>query len=93
MLDILLTIVNVIIMITDSTIVQLDCVGLYCPQPLIQTRIAINRMSVGDILEIIADDPAAEEDLKRFCKRTGHELVDVQKFDDGSVQLHIRKSK
>ena len=65
---------------------MLDCVGLYCPEPLFQTRESIDSIPVGEILEIYADDPAAEEDLVRFAKRAGHEVVSVE--NDG-YQLHI----
>ena len=65
---------------------MLDCVGLYCPEPLFQTRESIDSISVGEILEVYADDPAAEEDLVRFAKRAGHEVVSV---DNDGYQLHI----
>ncbi len=70
----------------------LDCVGLYCPQPLFQTREGIDSISVGELLEVLADDPAAEEDIKRFAKRTGHEIVLFQK-EGGSLRFLIRKTK
>ncbi|MFX1561082.1 MAG: sulfurtransferase TusA family protein, partial [Promethearchaeota archaeon] len=44
---------------------SLDCVGLFCPQPLFQTREAIDGLKPGEILEMLSDDPAAEEDIKR----------------------------
>jgi TusA-related sulfurtransferase len=70
----------------------LDCVGLYCPQPLFQTRESIDMLGVGEILEVLADDPAAEEDLKRFAKRTGHEIVRLEKKDN-TLRFLIRKTK
>jgi len=60
----------------------LDCIGLYCPQPLFQTREQIDSIDVDEILEVLADDPAAEEDLKRFAKRTGHEIISFEKKGD-----------
>ncbi len=60
----------------------LDCVGLFCPQPLFQTREAIDTIAAGETLEVLSDDPAAEEDLKRFAKRTGHEVVLFEKKGD-----------
>lgn len=59
----------------------LDCLGLYCPEPLFQTRENIDQIKPGEILEVITDDPAAEEDLKRFAKRTGHEIMSFEKND------------
>jgi TusA-related sulfurtransferase len=70
----------------------LDCVGLYCPQPLFQTREAIDSIGVGDLLEVLADDPAAEEDLKRFAKRTGHEIVGFER-DGDTLRFLIRRMK
>ena len=69
----------------------LDCVGLYCPQPLFETKQAIDKVGPGEVLEIFADDPAAEEDLKRFCKRTGHELLSYEKLEDGVQRFLIRR--
>lgn len=71
----------------------LDCVGLFCPEPLMQTREKMDALEIGQILEVIADDPAAEEDLKRFCKRTGHDLVRFDQTNDGSFHFLIRKMK
>jgi len=61
----------------------LDCIGLYCPEPLFRTRSAIDELEVGETLEVLTDDPAAEEDLKRFAKRTGHRILQLEK--DGDV--------
>ena len=70
----------------------LDCVGLFCPEPLFQTRQKIDEIEVGDVLEVFADDPAAEEDLTRFCKRTGHQLLKLEKTTEGFHFL-IKKMK
>lgn len=70
----------------------LDCVGLYCPEPLFQTREAIDKIMVGETLEILADDPAAEEDLKRFAKRTGHKVIKFEKNRD-IIRFLIKKMK
>ena len=70
----------------------LDCIGLYCPQPLFQTREGIDSIEVGEVLELLADDPAAEEDIKRFAKRTGHEFI-VFENKDNKLRFLIRKTK
>ena len=71
---------------------SLDCVGLLCPEPLFQTREALDALEEGDILEVLADDPAAEEDLTRFVKRTGHQMVDIE--DEGDYKRFlIRKGQ
>lgn len=72
---------------------SLDCVGLFCPQPLFQTREAIDGLEPGEILEMISDDPAAEEDIKRFAKRTGNELILFERLEDGVQRFLIRKKE
>lgn len=66
----------------ESAAKSLDCLGLYCPEPLFQTREAMDRLGVGDILEVLTDDPAAEEDLTRFAKRAGHEILLIEDRGD-----------
>lgn len=43
------------------------------------TKEEIDKIEVGQILKIEADDPAAEEDIKRWAKRTGHKLLKFEK--------------
>jgi TusA-related sulfurtransferase len=70
----------------------LDCIGLYCPEPVFRTRLELDKMAVGEILEMLADDPAAEEDIKSLVKRTGHKLLKLSK--KGNVlRFLIRKVK
>lgn len=71
---------------------EIDCVGYYCPMPIALTKEAIDDIEIGQILKIEADDPAAEEDIKRWAKRTGHDLL---KFDKKGKILTfiIRKNK
>ena len=70
----------------------LDTIGQYCPVPLFKTREAIDSIDDGDVLEVLADDPAAEEDITRFVKRTGHELLGFEN-NDGTLRFLIRKVK
>ena len=71
---------------------NLDCIGLYCPEPVFRTRLEMDKMAVGEVLEVLADDPAAEEDIKSLVKRTGHELLKLSK--EGNVtKFLIRKIK
>ena len=69
---------------------EIDCVGLYCPEPIFRTRTALDEMEKGQLLSVTADDPAAEGDLKRLAKRLGHEIIDVTR-DGDEVTLVIKK--
>lgn len=69
---------------------ELDCVGLYCPMPVAMTRKEIDGMEEGQVLRMAADDPAAEEDIRRWAENTGNELVDFAREDEVMV-FYIRK--
>lgn len=71
---------------------ELDCLGLYCPLPISMTKEEIEILEVGQVLKVVADDPAAEEDIKRWAKRAGHSML---KFDkEGTVlTFYIKRMK
>lgn len=71
---------------------NLDCVGLYCPEPVFRTRQEIDKLGVGEVLEVIADDPASEEDIPRLVKRLGLELIEMRKEKD-QFRFIIKKIK
>ncbi len=70
----------------------LDCIGLYCPMPILQTREGMDKLDIGEILEVLADDPAAEEDLKAWAKRAGQEILEIEKTNEG-MRFLIQKKK
>ncbi len=70
----------------------LDCVGLYCPEPVFKTRLELDEMKVGETLEVLADDPAAESDIRSLVKNLEQELVSVIRKGD-QVQIMIKKVK
>ncbi len=71
---------------------SIDTVGLYCPVPLFRTREAMNELKIGEILEVYADDPAAESDIQSFTKRMGHKLLKFEKNGD-ILRFLIEKTK
>ncbi|HKB25767.1 MAG TPA: sulfurtransferase TusA family protein [Methylomirabilota bacterium] len=71
--------------------VTLDCLGLFCPMPVLKTREAMKRLGPGQILEMTSDDPASEADMKSWTSRTGNELVEIGR--NGAVfRFVIRKA-
>jgi len=55
---------------------ELDTTGLFCPEPLLELRELSEIVEIGQCFKVVADDPAAEEDFKRWAKRTDTEIVD-----------------
>jgi TusA-related sulfurtransferase len=52
----------------------------------------MDALEVGEVLEVLADDPTAAEDITRFAKRTGHEVIAFEN-KDGQLRFLIRKGK
>ena len=70
----------------------LDCIGLYCPMPILQTRQEMDKLAIGEILEVLADDPAAEEDIKACAKRTGQKILEIEKDNEGMRFLILKEN-
>ena len=70
----------------------LDCIGLYWPIPVLHARQEMDKLATGQILEVLADDPAAEEDLKAWAKRAGQKILAIEKTDEG-IRFLIQKEK
>jgi tRNA 2-thiouridine synthesizing protein A len=77
------------VMNADQT---LDCVGLYCPMPIVKTSQQIKKMKVGEILEIASDDKGIKEDMPAWCKATGNELLGIEE-QGGEIKVYIKKVK
>lgn len=71
---------------------SLDCVGLYCPMPIIKTREKMKELEVGQVLEVIADDEGIKADMPAWCKSTGNEFLGVEE-EDGEYRVYVRKLK
>jgi tRNA 2-thiouridine synthesizing protein A len=72
--------------------VKLDCFGLLCPLPIIQTKEKIEEMKAGEILEVISTDKGILEDMPAWCRLTGHEYLGAE--EDGDVyRVYVKKMK
>ncbi|WP_286270748.1 sulfurtransferase TusA [Thalassotalea hakodatensis] len=60
---------------TDHT---LDALGLRCPEPVMMIRMNIRKISAGETLLVIADDPSTARDIPSFCRFMEHELIASQ---------------
>jgi len=70
----------------------LDTYGLLCPVPIMKTAAAIREVSVGEVLEVLADDPQILEDMPAWCASHGHVLLDTIEEDE-EFRLYVRKVK
>ena len=54
---------------------ELDARGLKCPLPILRVKKALTNLASGQVLKVVATDPAAVADFQAFCKQTGNELL------------------
>lgn len=70
---------------------ELDARGLNCPLPILRTKKALSDMNAGQVLKILATDPASVRDFQAFARQTGNELVDHGEADGAFFFLMKRR--
>ena len=71
--------------------ISVDCLGLFCPMPIIKTADAIKRINIGQVMEIIADDEGIVEDMPNWCKLIGHEYLGLEQ-DENEYKAYVKKT-
>jgi tRNA 2-thiouridine synthesizing protein A len=56
-------------------VMRLDCLGLKCPLPVVHLARRIVEIEPGQVIEVLADDPAAAPDIAAWCRMRGQELL------------------
>ena len=70
---------------------EVDARGLNCPLPILRTKKTLNDMVSGQVVRIIATDPASVRDFEAFARQTGNQLVQQSEQDGAFVFLMRRK--
>ena len=70
---------------------KVNYIGLKCPLPVLKARRELENMNLGQILEIIADDPASNLDFAHFCEISENELIESKKYKANLVFLIKKK--
>lgn len=71
--------------------VLLDCTGMLCPMPIVKTKKAMNEMSSGQILKMIATDAGSPPDIAAWSRQTGNELL-LSTEEGGKFVFFLKKS-
>ncbi len=70
---------------------EVDCRDLPCPRPIIELAKALPSVAVGDLLAVVAGDPAARHDVPAWCRMRGQEYVGEDAADDGVPRYVVRR--
>ncbi|MDC9729235.1 MAG: sulfurtransferase TusA family protein [Methyloprofundus sp.] len=71
--------------------VDVDASGLHCPLPLLRLKKALKEMQSGEVVRVIATDPAAHLDFGVYAEQTKNEILDYLKDEEGKQVFYIRK--
>ncbi|MEY3759546.1 MAG: sulfurtransferase TusA family protein [Methylococcaceae bacterium] len=69
---------------------EVDASGLLCPLPLLRLKKMLMIMASGDVVKIIATDPAAHLDFGVFTNQAGHQIIELIKQDNQQI-FYIKK--
>ncbi|MEM1082148.1 MAG: sulfurtransferase TusA family protein [Pseudomonadota bacterium] len=75
----------------DTPDAHLNARGLICPEPVLRAGQQLRRLTSGQLLEVLADDPLAELDFQVFCDQTGHSLVSMVRIEPSTIRVLIRR--
>jgi len=69
---------------------ELDCKGMNCPLPILKTKKAIDSLSSGQVLKLIATDPGSVNDVQAWSRRTGNPVVGSEQ-SGGQFVFYLQK--
>ena len=70
---------------------ELDCRGLPCPRPVIELAKRIAEVEVGEVVAVVADDPAAAYDVPAWCRMREQEYLGEDLAADGVPRYLVRR--
>jgi len=76
---------------SPQALLTIDALGRKCPIPIIMLAERIGDVRVGQIVEVLADDPAAKTDLPAWCALKSQEFVQASTLPAGWSFL-VRRS-
>ena len=71
--------------------VEIDCRGMRCPMPVVELARAMKEVEVGQVVALVADDPAAGPDVQAWCRMREQEYVGQDTASDGVPRFLVRR--
>ncbi|OQX71051.1 MAG: SirA-like protein [Candidatus Cloacimonas sp. 4484_275] len=70
--------------------VELNLLGLKCPEPVLKIASKVKEIPDGEMLDVIADCPSFPKDIEAWCERTGKTLLFCMDEGDGKYHAQIQ---
>ena len=78
-------------MSTFEPVLELDCRTMLCPMPVIELAGHLQDVGVGELIGVVAHDPAARVDVPAWCRMRAQEFVGSDTAGDGAPRHVVRR--
>ncbi|MBI2265461.1 MAG: sulfurtransferase TusA family protein [Armatimonadetes bacterium] len=69
----------------------LDCLGLFCPIPILKTAAKLKEMKGGKVLEVLTSDSEVEINMPAFCQSSGDEFLGFESLSSEKYRVWVRR--
>jgi len=70
---------------------KLDITDVNCPVTFVKTKVALEEMDEGQILQVHLNDGEPVQNVPRSLKEEGHEILKLEDNGDGTFELYVKK--
>jgi TusA-related sulfurtransferase len=71
----------------------LDIKGQVCPYTFVRSKLAIEKMSLGQVLEIVTDHKPASDNVPKSMENEGQKVLKIEQTADKEWHIYVRKDK
>lgn len=71
----------------------LDLRGEVCPYTFVKSKLVMEEMEAGQLLELIVDFPPAVKNVSRSMEMEGHQVMEVKEVDSKAWKIILRKGR
>lgn len=71
----------------------LDIKGQVCPYTFVRSKLAIEKMNLGEVLEIVTDHKPASENVPRSMENEGQKVLKIDQVSEKEWHIFVRKDK
>jgi TusA-related sulfurtransferase len=71
---------------------DLNLRGEVCPYTFVKSKLALEVMQPGQVLQVIVDNDESASNVPRSMQNEGHEILTVAKLNEKDWQILVRKA-
>lgn len=68
-----------------------DITDVVCPVTFVKTKVALEELEDGEILQVHINDGEPVQNVPRSVKDEGHQILKLHDNEDGTYELYIKK--